>query len=284
LRHRPGQPLHLLAVKINPGNCVAIVTGAASGIGRALSLQLAEKGCDLALVDVNEAGLSETAAQVKKFGRLISLHNINVAERSAMARLPEAVLSHHRGVHVLINNAGVSLAGPFESCSLEDVDWIFGINFWGVVFGCKFFLPLLQREKESHIVNVASEFGLIGCPTKTAYCATKFAVRGFSEALRAELFGSTVKLTCVYPGPVNTGIAHNGRAWNGTKQKLEADFLATRGLSAEKVAHKIIRAVERNRPRVLIGSDTRMVDAFTRLAPVLANSLIGRFRSRFPFL
>jgi short-subunit dehydrogenase len=208
---------------------VAVVTGAASGIGRGISEALAQRGSGypqrrrgrfgvarrhewvVALVDRDEAGLRQTEARLAYAGRQVSLHVTDVSDRAGMEALPGAVLRSHGHVHLLVNNAGVSLAGPLTEVSLEDVEWIVGVNFWGVVYGCKLFLPYLAREEEGHLVNIVSDFGLIGFPTKSAYCATKFAVRGFSEAVRAELHGSRVGLTCVYPGPVHTNMMRSAR-------------------------------------------------------------------------
>lgn len=263
---------------------VAIITGAASGIGRALSLHLARKGCDLALVDVNQSGLNETASIVALTGRQASLHLVDVSNMSQMQSLPETVLRSHSAIHLLVNNAGVSLASPFESGSLEDMHWIVGINLWGVIYGCKFFLPYLRREAAAHIVNISSDFGLIGFPTKTLYCTSKFGIRGFSEALRAELYGSSVGLTCVYPGAVNTELIRNGRTWDTKKRESEARFVASRSMSIDKVADKIVKAIERKRARVLIGSDSYAIDMMARLFPVLTNNLVSRLQQRLPFL
>jgi len=265
-------------------NRVAIVTGAASGIGQSLALCLAECGCDLSVVDVNEDGLKETAQKIQARGRKASIHIVDVSRKNEMERLPDEVLLQHGKANILINNAGVSLAGKFEDVSLEDFEWIFGVNFWGMIYGCKFFLPHLRKTDEAHIVNIASDFGLFGLPTKTGYCSTKFAMRGFSEALRAELYGSNVALTCVYPCAVNTAIVKTGRAVDEEKKRLEAQFLESRSLPVEKVAKKIVRGINRKSARVLIGFDTRMIDMATRLLPSLTNTLVARMQNRVPFL
>jgi short-subunit dehydrogenase len=263
---------------------VAVVTGAAGGIGRGISEALARRGCHLALVDQDEAGLRETRAHLSKWGRSESLHVIDVADRRQMEALPEAVLREHAGIHVLVNSAGVSLAGPLEQISLDDLEWIVGTNFWGLVFGCKLFLPHLQRQDEAHIVNIISDFGLIGFPTKTGYCAAKFAVRGFSEALRAELHGSRVGLTCVYPGPVATGLIRNSRHWDDAKKVAEARFIEARAIPVEEVAARVLRGIERNSARVLIGRETYLVDLMTRLCPSWTQALVGRRARDVPFL
>jgi short-subunit dehydrogenase len=263
---------------------VAIVTGAASGIGQALALCLARHGCDLALIDVNEEGLKETSEKALVHSGRVSSHIVDVSHKEQMAKLPDDILGQHGKAHILINNAGVSLAGRFEDISLEDFEWIVGVNFWGMIYGCKFFLPHLRKADEAHIVNVASDFGLLGLPTKTGYCSTKFAMRGFSEALRAELYESNVGLTCVYPCAVNTQIVKAGRAVDQQKKELEAKFLESRSLPAEKVSERIIKGIKRNSARVLIGFDTRMIDCATRLSPSLTSALIARMQKRVPFL
>jgi short-subunit dehydrogenase len=263
---------------------VAVVTGAASGIGRAVSLALAEEGCHLALVDRDEAGLAAVSAQVAARQRHASTHNVNVADRTAMERLPNAVVAAHGGAHMLINNAGVALAGQFEELGLDDLEWIFAINFWGFVYGCKFFLPHLRRVDEAHIVNVASDFALFGLPTKSGYCATKFAIRGFSESLRAELYGSSVGLSCVYPGAVATNLIRAGRAADAGKREREAAFVESRAIPADRVAAQVIRGIRHNQGRVLIGRDTWMIELLSRLSPTLFAALVARWQKRVPFL
>ncbi|MGE3672806.1 MAG: SDR family NAD(P)-dependent oxidoreductase, partial [Polyangiaceae bacterium] len=166
---------------------VAVVTGAASGIGRATALELAAAGCHLALADLNEAGLESARKQAEALGVRVTTHRVNVADLKAMERFVDEVVAAHGGVNILINNAGVAATSAFEEQSLSDYEWLVGINFWGVVYGCKLFLPHLKRADEAHIVNISSMFGLTGIPTQTAYCATKFAVRGFTESLWVEL-------------------------------------------------------------------------------------------------
>lgn len=263
---------------------VAVVTGAASGIGRAISIALAERGCDLALVDRDETGLQQTAALIAPTGRALSRHVVDVSQRAAMERLPDAVLQAHGGVHLLVNNASVSLAGPLQQLALDDLEWIVGVNFWGVVYGCRCFLPYLRRQPPAHVVNILSDFALIGFPTKTAYCATKFAVRGFSEALRAELHGSGVGLTCVYPGPADTNLVRTGRAWDAAKKAREATFLQQRGIPLEQIAARVVRGIERNWARVLIGWETHAMDGLSRLFPAWTNTLVGRMKQRLPFV
>ncbi len=263
---------------------VSVVTGAASGIGRALAITLAQRGCHLALVDVNADNLRQTAKELSGLGRRVSTHVVDVANREQMQNLPAEVLREHARVDILINNAGVSLAGPFERLSMADLDWIININLWGMIHGCKFFLPLFRQRLAGYIVNIASDFGLLGLPTKTAYCATKFAIRGFSEALRAELYGSGIHLTCVYPGAVDTELIRTARVIEAGKRDLEAAFVTQRAMPVEKVAEKIVRGMERRRARVLIGRETHLIDFMMRFFPNLTQSLVGQFHRHIPFL
>ncbi|HTO52923.1 MAG TPA: SDR family NAD(P)-dependent oxidoreductase [Myxococcota bacterium] len=257
---------------------VAVVTGAASGIGRALALELAQRGCHLALVDVDEAGLGPVADRVRALGRKVSLHRVDVSERAQMERLPGAVIAEHGHVHVLVNNAGVSVSGVLADQSLDDFAWIVGINFWGVVYGCKLFLPQLLAEDEAHIVNLSSLFGLIGVPTQVSYNATKYAVRGVSEALISELSGTRVGVTCVHPGGIRTNIVRAARAStprDEAENERTAALFERFAMPPEKAARKIARAVSRNQARLRIGAETYLLDWLKRLAPVTTQRVAG---------
>jgi short-subunit dehydrogenase len=254
---------------------VAVVTGAASGIGRALAGALARRGAHLALVDVNEAGLGEVAGEVRALGRSASVHVADVASRPRMAALPDEVLREHGRVSLLVNNAGVSVGGSFEEQSLEDLDWIVGINFWGVVHGCKFFLPHLRREAEAHIVNLSSMFGIVGVPTQSSYCATKFAVRGLSEALWAELREARIGVTSVHPGGIRTNIVRTARAMDPETRRHTVELFERFAMSPERAAERIVRGVERNKLRVLICRETYLADWLRRLAPTASQRLMA---------
>lgn len=265
---------------------VAVVTGAASGIGRATALALARAGCDLAVVDVDETGVAQTAREVERLGRVVSLHVADVSNQGRMRALPEEVVARHKHVHILINNAGVGVSGTLENQSLDDYEWIVGINFWGVVYGCKFFIPYLKREKEGHIVNLSSILGLIGLPSMSAYCATKFAVRGFSESLWAEMRPYNIGVTSVHPGGVKTNIVRNGRVTNGDLGNAEAarnrtqEFFDKNAVAPELVAERILEAIRHDKARVLVTRETHVVDAAMRLAPGLLQKLVQTGYSR----
>lgn len=263
---------------------VAVITGAASGIGQNLAVHLAQRGCQLALVDINETGLEDTAVQAARSGCRVSTHVVDVAKRDQMERLPEEIMDRHPHIDILVNNAGVSLAGPFESYSIDDLEWILGINVWGTIYGCKFFIPHLRQRGTGAIVNISSDFGMLGLPGKTAYCTTKFAIRGLSEALRAELWGSGITVICVYPGAVDTGLIRNSRAADLHKRDIEAQFVSRRGIPINAVSRQIVMGIERGKARTLIGSDRVVIDWMARLFPGLTATLIGRFHKRLPFL
>ncbi len=262
---------------------VAVVTGAGGGIGRATAERLAGRGCALALVDVSAQGLAETAARVRAAGRPVSEHVADVADRERMAVLPEEVLREHGHVHVLVNNAGVTVTATFQDHGFEDLDWILGVNFWGVVHGCKFFLPHLLREEEGHVVNVSSMAAFLGLPTQSAYCATKAAVHGLSEALGAELAGTAVGVTSVHPGAVRTGILRGSRGADPEALARWAAQLERHARPPERVATRIVRAIERGRRRVVVGAEAHLTDWAASLLPVLCQRLLGAsFRRRPP--
>ena len=258
----------------------ALVTGAASGIGRALAGSLSRRGCHLALVDVDADGLARLALALSASGVRLTTHVLDVSDADAVAALPDRIVDAHRSVDILVNNAGVALGGTFEQVSERDFEWLFDVNFWGVVRMTRAFLPLLRSCDEARLVNLSSLFGLIAPPGQTAYAASKFAVRGFSESLRHELKGTPVGVTVVHPGGVDTSIMRSARM-HGTAsaeaiERARATFQAVLTLSPEIAAEAIVRAVERRRPRVIVGRDARIAAAIERIAPVSYWKLLER--------
>jgi short-subunit dehydrogenase len=259
---------------------VAVVTGAASGIGAALARGLAAKGCNLALADCDSAGLAKSAAAVREKGVKVSEHALDVSDAKAIAAIPEQVLAQHGRVNVLINNAGVALGGTFAQTDLADFEWLMNINFYGVVRMTHALLPYLQREQKAQIVNISSIFGIIAPPGQTAYCASKFGVRGFSESLRHELIDSSIGVTVVHPGGVATNIAENARSPKGVnsdeveRRRKRARQMLT--LSPDIAAATIIDGIETRAWRVLIGSDAKKVALIQRLFPVRYWNVIRR--------
>lgn len=264
----------------------AVITGAASGIGRGIAIALARRHCHLALADVNEGGLVETAEFIATPDLRVSCHRLDVADAEAVATFPEVVQASHPGVDLLFNNAGVALGGTFEQVSAADFEWLFEINFWGVVRITRAFLPLLQASDDARLVNLSSVYGLIGPPGEVPYAASKFAVRGFSEALRheLELAGSSVGVTVVHPGGVATAIADNARPPAGATAEEIAQGRAAANkllkLSPEVAGETIVRGVEQRQPRVLVGSDARLIALLVRLAPVSYLRLLAWFVPR----
>lgn len=269
----------------NLRGAVAVVTGAGSGIGRALALELAGHGVHLALADLNEPGLGMTEQLVRTTRRGVNAKTylLDVGDAGAVEKFSAQVEKDFERASLLINNAGVALHGTFAEVSLADMEWLMRINFWGVIYGCKFFLPLLEREPEAHIVNISSVFGLIAPPGQTAYGSSKFAVRGFSQSLRLELkqAGSKVEVTCVHPGGIRTNVANSARAGAGTDAAMNA---AAKALfdkvvltSPEQAAKVIVNGVLANKPRVLIGSDAYRIDRTQRLFPVKCGDMLAKF-------
>jgi NAD(P)-dependent dehydrogenase (short-subunit alcohol dehydrogenase family) len=261
---------------------VAVVTGAGSGIGRALAQELALQGAQLALADINGGTLEETrgllgAAKAK-------IYTLDVADAAAVEDFARKVEQDFGRASVLINNAGVALYGNFAELTLQEFDWLFRINFWGVVHGCKSFLPLLKREPEAHIVNISSVFGLIAPAGQTAYSSSKFAVRGFTQALKGELDGTWVSMTCVHPGGIRTNIAANARAGANTRpegwEERQERFRKAAHTSPEKAAQIIVRGILRNKARVLIGADAYLFEILQRLFPVRCSPMIASWFNR----
>tara|TARA_R110000850_G_scaffold20831_4_gene61741 strand:- start:198 stop:1043 length:846 start_codon:yes stop_codon:yes gene_type:complete len=260
----------------NLKNKVAAITGAGSGIGQALAINLAKEGSHLALSDVNKKGLTETLKLLKGFSVNITHQTLDVSDKDAVYAWADKVVEDHGSVNMIFNNAGVALSGTVESLSIEDYKWIMDINFWGVIYGTKAFLPHLEKSGEGHIINISSVFGLTSQPLMSGYNASKFAVRGFTESLRQdlELTGSNVSTTCIHPGGIKTNIAKSARmsksveAVTGIKEgntsaSFEKFFIHT----PESAAKTILKGVKENARRVLIGVDAKVLDGMARVLP-----------------
>lgn len=261
---------------------VVAITGAASGMGRALALQCASLGSRLAISDIDEKGVQDTAEQARARGAEVDAIRLDVADRKAIYAWADRVKEMLGGADVIINNAGVSLSHSIESMSDEDFEWLFNINFWGVANGCKAFLPQLKAKPEAHIVNTSSVFGIIAVPTQAAYNAAKFAVRGYTECLRQELASTNVHVTCVHPGGIKTEIARRGRHYEDPMGRATdtataaSEFEKLARTSAEDAADAIIKAILRDRKRLLIGPDAYAIDLVARLFPSGYDRLVAR--------
>ncbi len=266
-------------------NKVAAITGAGSGIGRALAVNLAKQGCDLALSDVNKNGLSETVNEARGQGVNVSYQLLDVAKRDDVYAWADQVVTEHGCVNLIFNNAGVALSGTVEALSIEDYEWIMDINFWGVLYGTKAFLPHLEASGDGHIINISSVFGLTSQPLMSGYNASKFAVRGFTESLRQdlEITGSSVSSTCVHPGGIKTNIARDARISDSvaevTGSSLEATMAEYEKLfihTPDSAAKVILDGVKKNKRRVLIGADARVYDGLARIMPSGYQKLITK--------
>jgi short-subunit dehydrogenase len=266
----------------------AAITGAASGIGRALALGLAARGCNVALADLDLAGLESVAAEIAAIpGRRVTTQRVDVADPKQLEDFAAAAISAFPALNLLINNAGVALLGQFDEFDQAQMEWLMNINFWGVVRGTRLFMPQLKRMPQAHIVNISSIFGIISPPGQSAYCASKFAVRGFSEVLRHELAmnKSTVRLSVVHPGGVKTNIARRARTGASLRETVDMKQLGERfdrlaRTTPEAAAQRIIRGIEHNEPRILIGSDARYLDIIQRLRPATYWAMLARFFDR----
>ena len=261
-------------------NKVAVITGAASGIGRALAHRLHAEGSALALSDIDEGGVLEVAESLSSGPSKVTAQRLDVSDRGAVHSYAEEVQKAHGTAHLVINNAGVGHADLVHTMSYDDLEWVMGINFYGVVHGTKAFLPILLEQNEGHIVNISSVFGLVGIPSQSPYCASKFAVRGFTESLRQELGHSDVRISCVHPGGVKTNIAQKARFRRLPNGATEIDpnrYDEMFRLEASDAARVIVDGIKKDRARILVGGDARFLDWIQRLLPVSYTRMIERY-------
>ena len=254
---------------------VAAITGSGSGIGQATAIALAKEGCHLAISDISRESLDNTIELLAGYPVNISTHVVDVSDREAVYKYAEDTVATHGKVNLIMNNAGVGLGETVDNMSYENFEWLMNINFWGVVYGTKAFLPHLKQAGEGHIINISSVFGIISVPTQSAYNAAKFAVRGFTESLREELdiAGDAVSATCVHPGGVKTNIARNSRMGDmgsmsiGDKEDVANMFEKIAMTTPETAAKTILKGVRKNQRRILVGGDAIMLDTTQRLIP-----------------
>jgi len=258
---------------------IAVVTGAASGIGRALALKLNREGCQLYLSDIDADRLAETAGLLLRRDVGVDSRVLDVADRAAVYAWAERIAHDHDHVDIVINNAGVALLSTVEENTYENLEWLMGVNFWGVVYGTQAFLPLLRRAEQGHLVNLSSVFGLISVPTQSAYNAAKFAVRGYTEALRQELEGTSVHVCCVHPGGIRTNIARAARGGDPSvsAEQRGREFERIARTTPETAAQKIIGAIAKRQKRLLIGGDAVIISLLCRLFPVSYPRILRMF-------
>ena len=264
---------------------VAVITGAGSGIGRALALHLAARGAVLALSDKDEVGLLETAERcTARHAREVHAEKLDVSDRAAIADYASSVAGDLGRVNVVFNNAGIALHGDFEETPYDEFERVMDVNFWGVVNGTKEFLPHLIASGDGHLVNISSLFGLMSMPGQTAYNASKFGVRGFTEALRTEMLIARhpVQVSCVHPGGIKTAIARNARTTASHDQQTVAQFFDRKlaKTTAEKAAGIIVDGVLKNKPRIVVGADAKFLDGYVRLVGPRYQSMVAKLSSR----
>lgn len=265
-------------------NAVIAITGAGSGIGQALAEMASKEGALLALSDVDEEGLKETQNRCTPYCKDILITSVDVSNEAQVIAWANDVQAHFGKVNIIVNNAGVNLSASVEDMDQKDFEWVMDIDFWGVVYGVRAFLPHLKAAQWGHIVNVSSLFGLIGIPNQSAYNAAKFAVRGFTESLRMEmqLSGYNIGVSSVHPGGVKTNIVNNARFGNQVGKNHSADeqkaFFANKlaKTSPQSAAKTILKAIKNNEPRVLVGNDARILDAIQRIVPARYQKLVLR--------
>ena len=260
----------------------AVITGAASGIGRALAIRLAQHGCPVAIADQDASGLDDTAASITA---PVLARQLDVSDRQGQLAFAASVAEWAPApIGAVFNNAGVAVSSTVAAAAVEDDEWLHSINFEGVVHGVRSFLPVLLEQRSGAIVNTSSVFGLAGIPHQSAYCASKFAVRGFTEALRHELAGTGVRAVTVHPGGVKTNIARNGRLHSDPKglgrsrDQIADEFEALVRTSPERAAEIIHRGVDAGKARILVGPDAYVFDVLTRLTPTHYWSVLNRRR------
>lgn len=257
---------------------VCVITGAGSGIGRGLALELAGRGARLALSDIDPARAEATRQACEQRGaREAAAYTLDVADRAAVFAHADAVQNAFGTVNLVVNNAGVALEGTVLDSSIEDYEWLMGINFWGVLYGTKAFLPHLIASGDGYVVNISSVFGIIAVPSQSAYHAAKFAVRGFTESLREEMLmdGHPVGVSCVHPGGVKTDIARAARSDRDPQERAET-FEKMARLTPEQAAQIIVKGVERRRARILVGNDARALDILQRATGSRYQDLVWR--------
>lgn len=263
---------------------VAAITGAGSGIGRALAIDLAGRGAHVSIADIDEAGLAETVTRCEGHGVKVTSRRVDVAVRAEVESWADEVVADHGRVNLIVNNAGVALTAEVDVMSYDDLEWLMGINFWGVVHGTKAFLPHLKAAGEGHVVNLSSVFGLLSIPTQSAYNAAKFGVRGFTDALRIELDAADCGVSCttIHPGGIRTNIVRNARLSPGAgglsndRDEAVRDFDRLARTTPEKAARQILLAVQRNRRRALIGPDAKALDLVSRLPAGVYQRVLAR--------
>jgi short-subunit dehydrogenase len=269
---------------INLNNKVAVITGSANGLGKALAIELYKQGCHLALLDIDFAGLQKLKTDLQNENQKITIYQTDISKEQEVIDARKQIIEQHGQVDILINNAAISISQLFEQVDLADYKKLVDVNFWGTVYCSKHFLNDLRNSEDSRLVNIISGFALMGFPGKTTYASSKSAVMGFTNCLKIELAGTSVKTCLVIPPPLDTGIVINGKHINETKKQNEANFLKKNGMSLDKAAKKIISKVKKGKYRIVIGTMMFWIDVASRFFPTAVHTMIAKNKKRFDFI
>ena len=267
----------------DPHGKVAVITGAANGLGRAMAIELYSKGYHLALIDIDDTGLLQLKAELSS-GQNLSIHKADVSQEAEIIDCKNAIMDVHKQVDIFINNAAVSISQPFEQLNTEDHKRLFDINFWGAVYCTKHFLPELKKQNKSHLVSIISQFAFIGFPGKTSYASSKGALMAFTNSLKTELGDTGVKVSIAIPPPMPTQIVTKGKHTDEIKRQKEIEFLQARGMDAGKAAKIIIRNMQKGNYRIVVGPMMFWVDLLSRLSPKTAHWFIAKNKKKFGFV
>lgn len=262
-------------------NKVVVITGAANGLGKALAIEFYKQGCHLALIDVDLNGLEKVKEELRSATQKVSIHQANVAHEKSIIATRVEILSSHKHIDMVVNNAGISISQYFEQIDLEEYKRVFDINYWGTIYCTKHFLPDLKSQPDSRLVNITSGFALMGFPGKTAYGSSKSAISGFTNALKTEFSDTSVKVCLVIPPPLNTGLVKNSRHMDDMKKESEVLFLEKNGLPLDETAQRIVNQIRKGKYRIIIGKMTFITDLISRLFPTLLLKWIERNKGRF---
>jgi short-subunit dehydrogenase len=269
---------------VDLANKVAVITGAANGLGKALATALYSEGCHLALIDIDNAGLLRLQADLGGNARQVSIHITDISSEEQIAAARAAILQQHGRIDLLVNNAAVSISQPFEELELDDFRGLFKTNFWGTVYCIRYFLPDLKKHKGSLLVNIISGFATMGFPAKTAYASSKSAVMGFSNCLKTELEGTNVSISLMIPPPLHTTIVDKGKHISALKKERETAFLEKNAMPADKAARIIVAKLKRGRYRIVAGTRTYWLDLLARSFPGMVHHLIAKNKKRLDFV
>lgn len=265
-------------------NKVVVITGAANGLGKALANEFYRQGSHLALIDIDLAGLLKMLEKFSYIEQRVTIHHTNVSQENSIEEVRLDILKEHNHIDILVNNAAISISQPFEQVDLADYRQLFEINFWGTVYCSRHFLADLKSRPDTRLVNIISDFALIGFPGKTTYGSSKSAVMGFTNSLKTELPGTPVKVCLVIPPPMDTGIVKNSKHVSDEKRERETLFLQKNGMPPEKAAKRIVKQIQKGRYRIVVGSFMFWIDLVSRLFPSALNNLIGRNKKRIDFV